>query len=134
MYMYKYCMYMFDYTYYNYTEVVPQFITTLRYHNFLSIYGWCKYIYDHVCSCLKAGEDGKFHCQICYKEDETVIATLQELDAVTNVNEDFHRLVSCAISNLANPITMHLIYIVYRVHDRSLYSYVNQLGYRNSKT
>ena len=114
------------------TEVVPQFIYSKISLSYQYMVG--KYIYNDVCSCLEEGEDGKFHCPICYKEDETVIATLQELDAVTNVNEDFHRLVSCAISNLANPMVMHLIYIVYRLHYRSLYSYVNQLGYRNSKT
>ena len=86
---------------------MPQFIAILRYHFPINIWLVNIYIYNDVCSCLEEGEDGKFHCPICYKEDETVIATLQELDAVTNVNEDFHRLVSCcAISNLANPMQL----------------------------
>ena len=100
---------------------MPQFIYSKISLSYQYMVG--KYIYNDVCSCLEEGEDGKFHCPICYKEDETVIATLQELDAVTNVNEDFHRLVSCcAISNLRLANAINLIYIVYRVHDRDLYT------------
>ena len=44
-------------------------------------------------SCLEEGEDGRFHCPVCQSDNQTVIAVLQELDSVTNINEDFHRQV-----------------------------------------
>ena len=48
-------------------------------------------------SCLEEGEDGHFHCPVCQSDNQTVAAILQELDSVTNVNEDFHRQVGRVI-------------------------------------
>ena len=48
-------------------------------------------------SCLEDSDDGKYHCPVCAQDNQTVIAILQQLDAVSNVDEDFHRQVSVCV-------------------------------------